>query len=71
MNWTETLAELIRRTTSDLPADVEAATIATFGALWKRIDVALAAKEGCPKQRWVTSRTWLVTAASCARIWPC
>ena len=25
MNWTETLAELIRRTTSDLPADVEAA----------------------------------------------
>lgn len=25
MNWTDTLAELIRRTTSDLPADVEAA----------------------------------------------
>lgn len=25
MNWTETLAELIRRTTSDLPADMEAA----------------------------------------------
>ena len=25
MNWTETLAELIRRTTSDLPSDVEAA----------------------------------------------
>lgn len=25
MNWTETLAELIRRTTSDLPADVETA----------------------------------------------
>ena len=23
MNWTDTLAELIRRTTSDLPADVE------------------------------------------------
>ena len=25
MNWTDTLAELICRTTSDLPADVEAA----------------------------------------------
>ena len=25
MDWTDTLAELIRRTTSDLPADAEAA----------------------------------------------
>lgn len=32
MNWTDTLAELIRRTTSDLPADVEAALRASQGA---------------------------------------
>ena len=32
MNWTETLAELIRRTTSDLPADVEAALRAAAAA---------------------------------------
>lgn len=31
-NWTETLAELIRRTTSDLPSDVEAALRAAAGA---------------------------------------
>ena len=32
MNWTETLAELIRRTTCDLPADVEAALQAAAAA---------------------------------------
>ena len=32
MNWTETLAELIRRTTSDLPADAEAALRAAADA---------------------------------------
>ena len=32
MNWTETLAELIRRTTSDLPSDVEAALQAADAA---------------------------------------
>lgn len=32
MNWAETLAELIRRTTSDLPPDVEAALRAAAGA---------------------------------------
>lgn len=32
MNWTETLAELIRRTTSDLPADVEVALQAAAAA---------------------------------------
>jgi fumarate hydratase class I len=32
MNWTETLAELIRRTTSDLPSDVEAALQAAAAA---------------------------------------
>ena len=33
-----------------LPADLEAAAIAAFGALWKRIDVALAAKDGFPEE---------------------
>lgn len=32
MNWTDTLAELIRRTTSDLPADIEAALRAAADA---------------------------------------
>ena len=39
MKWTETLAELIRRTTSDLPADVETALRAAAEKAARALDI--------------------------------